>query len=248
MTSEFKYICVAILAGLFTGCSIPPVDHAIINSNATYHAGRNVASNDCPKCIAQMRPIKGTRLVNLKVTTNAPLKAINYSVDLTSKTIGTKHIALPKNGFDGIIRVPENLPVIIIANVENDATQELNARSKLIQPNESSVTVNFEVRDLISILKNDFKKLNRNQQKKLMEIITLYNVAINSPKMLFSARKAEADGALSLFYLDAPQSFKDSKLNFYIQGMKIGLDHLDASGEDTLNSMDRVTALKKLSY
>ncbi len=247
MNSEFKYLCIALISCVFAGCSIPPEDHAIINSNANYYVGRNVASNNCPKCIAQMQEIKGTRLVELKVTTNAPLKGIDYVAILPpSRTtyVSTKHIALPKNGFDGIIRVPENTPVLLTGHVLDDATQDLSGGT-IIKPDQSSVVVNFEVHDLMPVLKNDFKKMSRNQQKKLMEIITLYDVAINSPKMLFSARKAEADGALSLFYLDAPQSFKDSRLSSYIQNIKMGLDYVDADG-DPLNSMRKITVLKKI--
>ena len=167
-----KIIFAAVLIGsLLTGCSTAP------------SKTRGVfALNFCPTCIADFQATPETRLLNLKITSDYPDLDLAYSAT-HGDYLSFGNIYLTKGDFDGVVRIPKDTTILVKGIINSDFYKIKG--SKLVKPNENNIVVNLERVSIADELNNQYIKLSKIQKKELVEVVSSFDIALNSPRMLF---------------------------------------------------------------
>lgn len=209
-----KIIFAGVLIGsLLTGCSTAP------------SKTRGVfALNFCPTCVADFQATPETRLLNLKITSDYPDLDLAYSA-LNGDFKGFGNIYLTKGSFDGVVRIPKDTTIQVTGIINSDFYKIKGY--KLVKPNENNIVVNLEKVSLADELNNQYIKLSKIQKKELVEVVSSFDIALNSPKMLFSSKLAEANGKLNSFFIDMPENFKETPLYSELNLMQSAMKFID---------------------
>ena len=209
-----KIIFAGVLIGsLLTGCSTAP------------SKTRGVfALNFCPTCVADFQATPETRLLNLKITSDYPDLDLAYSA-LNGDFQGFGNIYLTKGSFDGVVRIPKDTTIQVTGIINSDFYKIKGY--KLVKPNENNIVVNLEKVSLADELNNQYIKLSKIQKKELVEVVSSFDIALNSPKMLFSSKLAEANGKLNSFFIDMPENFKETPLYSELNLMQSAMKFID---------------------
>jgi hypothetical protein len=230
-----KLSVIGFVSCFLAACAVPQTQMQV-NTLTPKKNNAVTALKSCPSCITELKAAPGTRLINLKVETNNPSLDIVYVLQpINAENIRNKfHIS--KGSFDGVVQIPDGVDVLITgANYDLNTYKQIGDTT--VASNKNSATVNLKTVLISEILSGEFDKLTRNQKKSFMQVASLYNVAINSPKMLFSSKLAEAESAANEFYIDMPKDFKKTQLHrsldsvrFYMKLIDIQSDSYSRSG------------------
>lgn len=198
------------------------------------------APKSCPSCIAELKAEPGTRLINLKVEINDPSFEIVY---MLVPIKDSKKVYISKGSFDGVVQIPDGVDVLITANYDSN-TYSLEGGT-VIPSNENSAIVNLKITLTSEILTDEFNKLTRDQKKALMQVISLYKVAISSPKMLFSSKLAEAENAANDLYIDMPKEFKETEIHSSLRSIRSYMRLINSQLNYADNGVIGVSEVKK---
>ena len=209
-----KIIFAGVLIGsLLTGCSTAP------------SKTRGVfALNFCPTCVADFQATPETRLLNLKITSDYPDLDLAYSA-LNGDFKGFGNIYLTKGSFDGVVRIPKDTTIQVTGIINSDFYKIKGY--KLVKPNENNIVVNLEKVSLADELNNQYIKLSKIQKKELVEVVSSFDIALNSPRMLFSSKLAEANGKLNSFLIDMPENFKETPIYSELYSVQTSMKIID---------------------
>ena len=209
-----KIIFAGVLIGsLLTGCATAP-------SKTT----GKYALNSCPTCVAEFQATPETRLLNLKITSDYPDLDLAYSAT-HGDYLSFGNIYLTKGDFDGVVRIPKDTTIQVTGIINSDFYKIKGY--KLVKPNENNIVVNLEKVSLADELNNQYIKLSKIQKKELVEVVSSFDIALNSPKMLFSSKLAEANGKLNSFFIDMPENFKETPLYSELNLMQSAMKFID---------------------
>ena len=209
-----KIIFAGVLIGsLLTGCSTAP-------SKTT----GKYALNSCPTCVADFQATPETRLLNLKITSDYPDLDLAYSA-LNGDFQGFGNIYLTKGSFDGVVRIPKDTTIQVTGIINSDFYKIKGY--KLVKPNENNIVVNLEKVSLADELNNQYIKLSKIQKKELVEVVSSFDIALNSPRMLFSSKLAEANGKLNSFLIDMPENFKETPIYSELYSVQTSMKIID---------------------
>ena len=164
------------------------------------------------------------RLLNLKITSDYPDLDLAYSA-LNGDFKGFGNIYLTKGSFDGVVRIPKDTTIQVTGIINSDFYKIKGY--KLVKPNENNIVVNLEKVSLADELNNQYIKLSKIQKKELVEVVSSFDIALNSPKMLFSSKLAEANGKLNSFFIDMPENFKETPLYSELNLMQSAMKFID---------------------
>jgi hypothetical protein len=224
------------------GFSVIPL---LLTGCATYNPKNTgqYALNSCPECVSKLVAVQYTRLLNLKVTTDDPNLEIAYQA-LNGDYQKFGNIYLTKGSFDGVVRIPENTTILVTG--KNDSDFHTVTGIEVIKPSETSATVNLKVVPLVDKLKDEYKTLSKTEKKELIEVVSYFDVAMNSPRMLFSSKVSEAEREFNTFLVDMPDSFKSTSLYSELNFLKMTMQLIDASPSSG-SSIGVNRALNKIS-
>ena len=209
-----KIIFAGVLIGsLLTGCATAP-------SKTT----GKYALNSCPTCVADFQATPETRLLNLKITSDYPDLDLAYSA-LNGDFQGFGNIYLTKGSFDGVVRIPKDTTIQVTGIINSDFYKIKGY--KLVKPNENNIVVNLEKVSLADELNNQYIKLSKIQKKELVEVVSSFDIALNSPRMLFSSKLAEANGKLNSFFIDMPENFKETPIYSELHSVQFSMKLID---------------------
>ena len=209
-----KIIFAGVLIGsLLTGCATAP-------SKTT----GKYALNSCPTCVADFQATPETRLLNLKITSDYPDLDLAYSA-LNGDFQGFGNIYLTKGSFDGVVRIPKDTTIQVTGIINSDFYKIKGY--KLVKPNENNIVVNLEKVSLADELNNQYIKLSKIQKKELVEVVSSFDIALNSPRMLFSSKLAEANGKLNSFLIDMPENFKETPIYSELYSVQTSMKIID---------------------
>ena len=209
-----KIIFAGVLIGsLLTGCSTAP-------SKTT----GKYALNSCPTCVADFQATPETRLLNLKITSDYPDLDLAYSA-LNGDFQGFGNIYLTKGSFDGVVRIPKDTTILVTGVINSDF--DTVKGSKLVKPNENNIVVNLKKVSRTDELNDQYKKLSKKQKKELIDVVSSFDITLNSPRMLFSSKLAEANGKLNSFFIDMPENFKETPLYSELNLMQSAMKFID---------------------
>ena len=209
-----KIIFAGVLIGsLLTGCATAP-------SKTT----GKYALNSCPTCVADFQATPETRLLNLKITSDYPDLDLAYSA-LNGDFKGFGNIYLTKGDFDGVVRIPKDTTIQVTGIINSDFYKIKGY--KLVKPNENNIVVNLEKVSLADELNNQYIKLSKIQKKELVEVVSSFDIALNSPRMLFSSKLAEANGKLNSFLIDMPENFKETPIYSELYSVQTSMKIID---------------------
>lgn len=209
-----KIIFAGVLIGsLLTGCATAP-------SKTT----GKYALNSCPTCVAEFQATPETRLLNLKITSDYPNLDLAYSAT-HGDYLSFGNIYLTKGDFDGVVRIPKDMTILVKGIINSDFYKIKG--SKLVKPNENNIVVNLEKVSIADELNNQYIKLSKIQKKELVEVVSSFDIALNSPKMLFSSKLAEANGKLNSFLIDMPENFKETPIYSELHSVQFSMNLID---------------------
>ena len=209
-----KIIFAGVLIGsLLTGCATAP-------SKTT----GKYALNSCPTCVAEFQATPETRLLNLKITSDYPNLDLAYSAT-HGDYLSFGNIYLTKGDFDGVVRIPKDTTILVKGIINSDFYKIKG--SKLVKPNENNIVVNLEKVSLADELNNQYIKLSKIQKKELVEVVSSFDIALNSPRMLFSSKLAEANGKLNSFFIDMPENFKETPIYSELHSVQFSMKLID---------------------
>lgn len=209
-----KIIFAGVLIGsLLTGCATAP-------SKTT----GKYALNSCPTCVAEFQATPETRLLNLKITSDYPNLDLAYSAT-HGDYLSFGNIYLTKGDFDGVVRIPKDTTILVKGIINSDFYKIKG--SKLVKPNENNIVVNLEKVSIADELNNQYIKLSKIQKKELVEVVSSFDIALNSPKMLFSSKLAEANGKLNSFLIDMPENFKETPIYSELHSVQFSMKLID---------------------
>lgn len=209
-----KIIFAGVLIGsLLTGCATAP-------SKTT----GKYALNSCPTCVAEFQATPETRLLNLKITSDYPNLDLAYSAT-HGDYLRFGNIYLTKGSFDGVVRVPKDTTILVTGVINSDF--DTVKGSKLVKPNENNIVVNLERVSRADELNNQYKKLSKIQKKELIEVVSSFDITLNSPRMLFSSKLAEANGKLNSFLIDMPENFKETPIYSELHSVQFSMKLID---------------------
>lgn len=209
-----KIIFAGVLIGsLLTGCATAP-------SKTT----GKYALNSCPTCVAEFQATPETRLLNLKITSDYPNLDLAYSAT-HGDYLSFGNIYLTKGDFDGVVRIPKDTTILVKGIINSDFYKIKG--SKLVKPNENNIVVNLEKVSIADELNNQYIKLSKIQKKELVEVVSSFDIALNSPKMLFSSKLAEANGKLNSFLIDMPENFKETPIYSELHSVQFSMNLID---------------------
>ena len=209
-----KIIFAGVLIGsLLTGCATAP-------SKTT----GKYALNSCPTCVAEFQATPETRLLNLKITSDYPNLDLAYSAT-HGDYLSFGNIYLTKGDFDGVVRIPKDTTILVKGIINSDFYKIKGY--KLVKPNENNIVVNLEKVSLADELNNQYIKLSKIQKKELVEVVSSFDIALNSPKMLFSSKLAEANGKLNSFLIDMPENFKETPIYSELHSVQFSMKLID---------------------
>lgn len=184
----------------------------------------------CVQCVADFQATPTTRLLNLKINSDDPTIKLGYT--LTSKEYSKVGFTyLPSGNFDGIVRIPKDTTIYVTGVTDSDFNKIIG--SKLVKQNENSAVIDLKTVPLLDELKVDYKALNKAQRKEVVKIISAFDIALNSPNMLFSSKLAEAKGDFNSFLIDMPDSFQNTELYNALRSLKFTMELLDISVDST---------------
>ena len=209
-----KIIFAGVLIGsLLTGCSTAP-------SKTT----GKYALNSCPTCVADFQATPETRLLNLKITSNYPdLDLAYYATHGDYLSFG--NIYLTKGDFDGVVRIPKDTTILVTGVINSDF--DTVKGSKLVKPNENNIVVNLKKVSRTDELNDQYKKLSKKQKKELIDVVSSFDITLNSPRMLFSSKLAEANGKLNSFLIDMPENFKETPIYSELHSVQFSMKLID---------------------
>jgi len=236
-----KLSAIGFISCFLAACVAPPTQ---TKSRTPVKKYAVTALKTCPSCIAELKAEPGTRLINLKVETNNPSLDIVY-VLLPMNTENLRNsVYISKGSFDGVVQIPEGVDVYITGENYDLNTYKLKGGTS-IASNKNSAIVNLKTVLTSEILGDEFNKLTRDQKKSFMQVASLYNVAINSPKMLFSSKLAEAENAANALYIDMPKDFKKTQLHSSLDSVRFYMRMIDMQSSYSSNGVIGVDSVKK---
>ena len=201
------------------------------------------ALNSCPSCISELKKGNpGTRLINLKVQTDIPSLDIVYTP--IPKNFKDNKFYIATESFNGLIQVPENVDIYVTGDGYREGY--ILVGSTTISAKQSSAVINLRYKLESEVHKEEFNKLTMAQKKNFMQVLNLYRVAINSPKMLFSSKLSEAEGAANLFSIDMPKGFQETDLYSDLKFMRTILESVERMSSHNLPPIGLDTAIKYL--
>ena len=209
-----KIIFAGVLIGsLLTGCSTAP------------SKTRGVfALNFCPTCVADFQATPETRLLNLKITSDYPDLDLAYSAT-HGDYLSFGNIYLTKGDFDGVVRIPKDTTILVTGVINSDF--DTVKGSKLVKPNENNIVVNLKKVSRTDELNDQYKKLSKKQKKELIDVVSSFDITLNSPRMLFSSKLAEANGKLNSFLIDMPENFKETPIYSELYSVQTSMKIID---------------------
>ena len=145
------------------------------------------------------------------------------------------NIYLTKGDFDGVVRIPKDTTIQVTGIINSDFYKIKGY--KLVKPNENNIVVNLEKVSLADELNNQYIKLSKIQKKELVEVVSSFDIALNSPKMLFSSKLAEANGKLNSFFIDMPENFKETPLYSELNSMQSAMKFIDRDLNSSVMSL-----------
>ena len=222
----FKISALGFISSFLAACMGPQTQTQTSTKNEAI-----VALKSCSNCVAELKDVPGTRLLDLIVTSNDPDLEIKYWLENPGQR--SIPIALAKGSFDGVIQLQENQKIFVSAM--EDAEYSIKG-GKNILPNETSAKVYLKKVNTLELLTKDFNTLTKDQKRQFIEVVGLYDIALNSPKMLFASKVAEADKEMNNFYLDVPKSFKDTDLHKKLDFLKSQMNFINKQ----INTLGRV--------
>ena len=209
-----KIIFAGVLIGsLLTGCSTAP-------SKTT----GKYALNSCPTCVADFQATPETRLLNLKITSDYPDLDLAYSAT-HGDYLSFGNIYLTKGDFDGVVRIPKDTTILVTGVINSDF--DTVKGSKLVKPNENNIVVNLKKVSRTDELNDQYKKLSKKQKKELIDVVSSFDITLNSPRMLFSSKLAEANGKLNSFLIDMPENFKETPIYSELYSVQTSMKIID---------------------
>ena len=209
-----KIIFAGVLIGsLLTGCSTAP-------SKTT----GKYALNSCPTCVADFQATPETRLLNLKITSDYPDLDLAYSAT-HGDYLSFGNIYLTKGDFDGVVRIPKDTTILVTGVINSDF--DTVKGSKLVKPNENNIVVNLKKVSRTDELNDQYKKLSKKQKKELIDVVSSFDITLNSPRMLFSSKLAEANGKLNSFLIDMPENFKKTPIYSELDSVQFYMKLID---------------------
>ncbi|MDY6537617.1 hypothetical protein SKM62_11960 [Acinetobacter faecalis] len=202
------------------------------------------ALNSCSSCVAQFKTLPDTRLLNLKVTSNDPELNIAYEA-MSGPFRKLGKIQLTKGNFDGVIRIPDNTGILVTADYDPDISTLTG--TEVIGIDENSAVVKLTISKIEDQLKSEFNQLTNKQKKELVNVIGSFDVALNSPKMLYSSKLAEAEKEANSFLIDMPAKYKNTKIYSELSSLRIYMKLIDISpnGEMVWKASNKLRLLKK---
>lgn len=233
----FKLSVLGLASTLLTACVVSPVSP----SNQTRIAVK--AERSCPSCIAELKPTPGNRLIDIKIESNSPDLRIFYRVNPDDINSYRNQTFITRGNFDGVIQVPENETLLILAESIDDDSYVTGATR--ISPDQKVASVKFKNLSSIEKMSSEFEKLTLKQKRDLMRVVSLYSVTINSPKMLFSSKLAEAEGAANDFYLQMPKSFKETMLRSKLNSIGSQMKFIDMQSDMSTNGVIGVDQVRR---
>lgn len=228
-----------LASSLLTACVIPPSQSLSPRQNLAVTAPRN-----CPNCIADLKAVPGTRLIDLKVETNNPSLPIVYIIEPLNTENFRNKFSVSRGSFNGVMQVPAGVDIYLTADYDHNTYTLIGGTT--IPSNARSATINLKTILTSEILRDEFKKLTPNQKKNLMKVVNFYSVAINSPKMLFSSKLAEAEGEANNFYVNMPKGFKSTEMHSSLDSIRSNMRLIDIQSKyDTSNGVFGVDNVRK---
>lgn len=222
-----KLSVIGFISCFLAACAAPQTQ---TNSRTPVKKTAITALKSCPSCIAELKAEPGTRLINLKVETNDPSLDVVYVIQPMNSENLDKKVYISKGSFDGVVQIPDGVDVLITGANYDLNTYSLKGGTN-VASNKNSASVNLKTVLISEILSGEFDKLTRNQKKSFMQVASLYNVAINSPKMLFSSKLAEAESAANEFYIDMPKDFKKTQLHRSLDSVRFYMKLIDMQSD-----------------
>ncbi|MDY6458122.1 hypothetical protein [Acinetobacter faecalis] len=203
----------ALISFLLTGCATAP-------SKTT----GKYALNSCPTCVADFQATPETRLLNLKITSDYPYLDLAYSAT-HGDYLRFGNIYLTKGSFDGVVRIPKDTTILVTGVINSDF--DTVKGSKLVKPNENNIVVNLKKVSRTDELNDQYKKLSKKQKKELIDVVSSFDITLNSPRMLFSSKLAEANGKLNSFLIDMPENFKKTPIYSELDSVQFYMKLID---------------------
>ena len=204
------------------------------------------ALSSCSTCISELKKgTPGTRLINIKVQTDIPSLDIIYTP--IPKNFRDNKFYIATGSFNGLIQAPENVDIYVTGEDKNGYREGyILIGSTTISAKQSSAVINLRYKLESEVHKEEFNKLTVPQKKNFMQVLNLYRIAINSPKMLFSSKLSEAEGAANVFSLDMPKGFQETNLYNDLSFMRSSLERAERMSRNDLPPIGLDTAIKYL--
>jgi hypothetical protein len=240
---SLKLSVIGFTSLILTACAAPQYQTQVTQiTPAPVKKYAVTALSTCPSCISQLRGTPGTRLIKLKVQTDTPSLDIVYTYIPKDFKNNKFHIAT--GSFDGVIQIPENVDVYVTGSDYRQGYILVGGTT--ISSKQNSAVINLRYKHESEVHKEEFNKLTMVQKKNFMQVLNLYRVAINSPKMLFSSKLSEANGAADLFSMDMPKGFQETDLYNDFKFMRSSLDMAEKMSSRDLPPVGLDTAIEYL--
>ena len=104
----FKISALGFISSFLAACMGPQTQTQTSTKNEAI-----VALKSCSNCVAELKDVPGTRLLDLIVTSNDPDLEIKYWLENPGQR--SIPIALAKGSFDGVIQLQENQKIFVSA-------------------------------------------------------------------------------------------------------------------------------------
>ena len=102
----FKISALGFISSFLAACMGPQTQTQTSTKNEAI-----VALKSCSNCVAELKDVPGTRLLDLIVTSNDPDLEIKYWLENPGQR--SIPIALAKGSFDGVIQLQENQKICV---------------------------------------------------------------------------------------------------------------------------------------
>ena len=113
-----------------------------------------------------------------------------------------------------------------------------------IKKTQSTLKQTFVIKSVNEVLQSEFSAFKRETKSKILKTITLYDIALHSPRFEFSAKAAEANGALALLASE-DTSFQKSKMNSIFKDLQLSYEVASITEEASVGLMATLIQLKK---
>jgi hypothetical protein len=142
----------------------------------------------------------------------------NYQgFEVTAQRQNGRLISLGKLPFNIYVSLPKE-PLVISVSY-NSARYEVSPSSSFkIDSTESFLVESLTFTEVLPTLRNDFNAYPLNVRRNLIGTINAFDIALKSPKFMFSSKVSEAKAKLDDLYVQYPE-FQDTKFFEYMKLM-----------------------------